>query len=146
MEGARPAVDADAARIDELRALAHDEMAAQRGGPLYVAREAVAAGKVEGRQSWVGTIDDVVVGFATSRSEILETGERHGIIDELFVEERARGVGVGEALMNNLLDWFREQRCASVDAIALPGDRETKNFFEGSGFTARLLIMHHRLS
>jgi hypothetical protein len=27
--------------------------------------------------------------------------------------------------------------------MALPGDREAKNFFEASGFKARLLTMHH---
>jgi hypothetical protein len=31
-----------------------------------------------------------------------------------------------------------------IDAFALPGMRETKNFFEGSGFTARLLVMHRQ--
>jgi hypothetical protein len=35
--------------------------------------------------------------------------------------------------------------CSGVDATALPGNRATKNFFEESGFTARLLVMHHRL-
>ena len=32
-----------------------------------------------------------------------------------------------------------------VDAIALPGHRATKNFFEEHHFTARALTMHHRL-
>ena len=32
-----------------------------------------------------------------------------------------------------------------MDAMALPGHRSAKNFFEESGFTARKLVMHHRL-
>jgi GNAT superfamily N-acetyltransferase len=67
-----------------------------------------------------------------------------GRITDLFVEPGARAVGVGEALMDALLPWFRARECRGVDATALPGNRETKNFFEMSGFTARLLVMHHR--
>jgi hypothetical protein len=47
--------------------------------------------------------------------------------------------------MDSLLAWASERGCQGVDATALPGDRATKNFFEGSGFTARLLVMHHRV-
>jgi hypothetical protein len=47
--------------------------------------------------------------------------------------------------MEAILAWCGEQGCNAVDAYALPGDRQTKNFFEESGFTARLLVMHHRL-
>ena len=32
-----------------------------------------------------------------------------------------------------------------ADAMALPGHRATKNFFEAHGFTARALVMHRRL-
>ena len=47
--------------------------------------------------------------------------------------------------MDQLLEWFRGRGCNGVDATALPGNRATKNFFEMSGFTARLLVMHHRM-
>jgi ribosomal protein S18 acetylase RimI-like enzyme len=92
-----------------------------------------------------GTIDDTVVGYAVARTEMLRTGQVLGVIEDLVVEEAARGVAVGERLMGDLLAWFEGRDCFGVDAIALPGDRETKNFFEGSGFSARLLVMHHRM-
>ena len=44
-----------------------------------------------------------------------------------------------------MLAWFADAGCVGVDAVALPGHRVTKNFFEGSGFTARKLVMHHRI-
>jgi hypothetical protein len=47
--------------------------------------------------------------------------------------------------MGELLAWFSARGCLGVDSTALPGARETKNFFEESGFTARLLVMHRRL-
>jgi GNAT superfamily N-acetyltransferase len=153
MEGARAAMAADLPRLAELRQLALDEMRPVRGGLLYLAREArpeldASAGEAlwdDDRGAWVGTIDDVVVGYAMARVEHLRTSELLGVIDALFVEEGAREVGVGEALMGELLRWCAERGCAAVDAVALPGARATKNFFEESGFTARLLVMHRRL-
>ncbi len=75
----------------------------------------------------------------------LRDGTRLGVITDIYVESEARGVAVGECLMNSLLEWFTETGCEGADAYALPGDRSTKNFFEGSGFSARLLVMHHKM-
>jgi len=94
---------------------------------------------------WAGTIDDTVIGYAAGRIEALDDGTTLGVITELFVEPEARAVGVGEAMIVAMLGWFASRRCRGVDALALPGHRATKNFFEESGFTARLLVMHHRL-
>lgn len=120
------------------------ELAAQeRGGRVFTSFDAPET--LEGLEVWVGTFDEVVVGFGTGRTAPLRDGGLLGIIDLLYVHPEARGVGVGEALMAELLAWFREQGCMGVDAMALPGMRETKNFFEESGFSARLLVVHNRL-
>jgi len=60
----------------------------------------------------------------------------------------ARPLWVGElagAMTELALDWFAGSGCTGVDALALPGARATKNFFEENGFTARLLVVHRRL-
>lgn len=155
MEAARPATEADVGRLAELCRMALAELAArERGGPVFVAREARAEPVDESLRADIadpgvlvlgGTLDDIVLGYATGRVETLRDGRNLGIIDDLFVEPDARAVGVGEAMMEQLLAWFRQRRCAGVDATALPGARETKNFFEESGFSARLLVMHHRM-
>ena len=64
---------------------------------------------------------------------------------ELFVEPPARSIGVGESMTDALLALAAERRCIGVDALALPGHRATKNFFEDQGFTARALTMHRPL-
>ena len=155
MEKARPATEADVARLAELCRMALDELGArERGGAVFVAREARAEPVETSLRAdiadpdtvvVVGTLEDAVLGYASGRVEVLRDGRCLGVIDDLFVEPDARAVGVGEAMMDRLLDWFRRQGCAGVDSTALPGARETKNFFEESGFTARLLIMHHRM-
>jgi GNAT superfamily N-acetyltransferase len=152
-EGARRAHPDDLPRLAELCRMALAQLTAERGGAL-LAEQRGRAEPVEqqlartledaDRSAWVGTIDDVVVGYATGRTETLSGGRSLGVVETLFVEPGARGVGVGEAVLDALLDWFDDRGCAEVDTMALPGDRSTKNFLESTGFTARLIVMHRQ--
>ena len=92
-----------------------------------------------------GTVDETVVGFGVVTLEHLRNGETLGRILDLFVEPGARSVGVGEAMADDLVAFCATHRCTGIDAVALPGHRATKNFFEESGFTARALVMHRSL-
>ncbi len=47
-------------------------------------------------------------------------------------------------MMNEVVASAKAAGCLGVDAVALPGDRNTKNFFESFGLKARLLVVHHR--
>jgi GNAT superfamily N-acetyltransferase len=154
VEGVRSAAADDVARIAELVTAGIDELQPTRGGEVWAARDASAppheprleAALTDPTQRLlVGTIDDVVIGYTLGRIEQLRDGTCLGVIDDIFVEEGARGVGVGEAMIGAALSWFGEAGCVGVDAVALPGHRVTKNFFEGSGFTARKIVMHHRM-
>jgi GNAT superfamily N-acetyltransferase len=154
VEGVRTATSGDVARIAVLVTAGIDELEPTRGGEIWAVRDASAppheprleaAITDPSQRLLVGTIDDVVIGYALGRIEPLRDGTRLGVIDDIFVEEGARGVGVGEAMIADLLSWFVEAGCVGVDAVALPGHRVTKNFFEGSGFTARKIVMHHRI-
>ena len=138
----------------ELCRAALAELGPERGGPLFIAREArrepvdvslKAALDDPDHHLVVGTFDDVAIGYLAGRIEDLADGRRLGVIEDVYVEPGARAVGVGEAMMDQALAWFEAGRCFGVDAIALPGMRETKNFFETFGFTARMLVVHHRL-
>ncbi len=154
MEASRPASADDIPRVVELAREMRAELAAMRGGALWIERDAVpepldqAYGALVGRDDAalvVGTIDDVVVGFGAVVVESLPSGARLGVITDLFVEEPAREVGVGESVVDALVEHCRVRRCIGIDATALPGHRAAKNFFEGHGFTARALTMHHRI-
>lgn len=154
MEGARRATPGDAARIDELHAAAVAELAPQRGGRVWAAREArpgplapnlAAVLSDPAALVLVGTLDDVVVGYAIVTLDELRDGRRLGIVTDLYVEPEARGVSVGELMMAEVLRWCRGCGCAGIDALALPGARATKNFFERFGFTARAIVVHRIL-
>lgn len=126
-----------------------------KGGPLLVARESRAEplddayasllGRDDGRLV-VGCIDKVVVGFGAVEVETLRDGTRLGVVTDLFVDEGARSIGVGEAIVGALIEFCSGQECLGIDARALPGHRATKNFFEEHGFTARALVMHRALT
>jgi GNAT superfamily N-acetyltransferase len=148
-EAARAAVASDVPALTRLLADALAELTPMRGGALWRAgRDTVEfATEIDddSRLVCAGTLDDVVVGDARVRVDDLVDGVRVGVIEDRFVELGGREVGVGEAMMGVVLDWCRARGCSGVDAIALPGHRATKNFFEESGFTARLLVMHTEL-
>ena len=157
MEGARLARREDAERCAELCRRAVDELHEQRGGALFLRRDTGAVAKallrpggLDGlmaaprRRVLVGTIDDTVVGLAVGHVD--DVGEANlGVVDGCYVEPEARGVGVGRALLDDLVAFFTASACRGIDAGALPGDRRTKNFFEAAGFKARLLTLHHPL-
>jgi ribosomal protein S18 acetylase RimI-like enzyme len=162
MEHARFATPDDRPALALLAAEAREESRAKRGGNLLVNRELAALAELDlldaanatspasdahgaTKVVVVGTIDEVVVGYARLRIETLRTDETIAMIDELYVDPEARGVGVGEAIMDLLVEHARRHDCIGIDAVALPGDRQTKNFFETFGLTARAIVVHRAL-
>jgi ribosomal protein S18 acetylase RimI-like enzyme len=154
VESARPAEVADLKRIVDLARQAVEELRQERGGSLWARREArrepmdaSLAGMLtdETQHLVVGTLDGVILGFGSVRSELLADGDRLAVVGELYTDPGARAVGIGEAMMDALVGWAREHECIGVDALALPGTRETKNFFETFGLTARAIIVHRDL-
>ena len=154
MEAARPATAADVTRLAQLVGEAVAEQAEGRGGFIWSRREARAvpaeaslASLVEdpGALVLAGTIDGCIVGYAVAITEELRTGDRLGIVTDVYVEPGAREVGLGEALLDQVIAWCEAADCVGIDALALPGNRQTKNFFESFGFTARAIVVHRRL-
>ena len=153
-EAARPAVREEVDQLAELVARGQTELTGRRGGPLWAQRDAAhpldaAALSVlvtdPDALVLVGTFDDVVVGYGIVQLERLRDGTTLAVIDGLYVEPGARGVGVGEAVMDAVVTWSELKGCRGIDGFALPGDRETKNFFERFGRTARAILVHRSL-
>jgi len=155
-------VDVDARPVgpgdkDSLVALARDAVALQRekrGGVLWTRTSARAVdpeGSLADDQQrddtrvLVGTIDGVPLGYAVAHIDVLHDGGRLAVVTDLYVDPEARGVGIGEALMNDLLGWATGEACFGIDSEALPGDRHTKNFFESFGLVARSLTVHREI-
>jgi len=154
METARTATLGDLGELDRLAVEAIAELRPMRGGELWaltVGRPAPLADSFRtdladpDRLVVVGCIDDTIVAYGMVRLQTLAEGRSIGVVDDLFTHPDARGVGVGEAMMDLLLAWCRSHGCSGIDAVALPGNRATKNFFETFGLTARAIVVHRSL-
>ncbi|HEX5586703.1 MAG TPA: GNAT family N-acetyltransferase [Acidimicrobiia bacterium] len=154
VEASRTAVVGDLARIVELAQLLRVELNAMKGGELWLRREAWPeplresyANLIDADDTLVvvGTIDDAIIGYGVVVIETLRSSAQLGVITDLFVEPGARAVGIGECMALQLIAFCIDHGCIGIDALALPGHREAKNFFERNGFTARALTMHRRL-
>ena len=108
-EGARFARDDDVSVLIGLVSQAVAEKVAQRGGEVWSLREArrqpIETSLRDDLRNAdvllvVGTIDEEVVGYGTIRLTKLHNGTFLGRIVDLYVLPEARGVGVGEAMVN----------------------------------------------
>jgi GNAT superfamily N-acetyltransferase len=153
VEGVREARAADVERCSELLAEAIDSVRSQRGGGALLASQSDTADPRRLVERWradpacrllVGTFEDAVVGLGAG-SLVDGHGGRLGRIECCYVEPGARAVGVGQGIIEDLVDWFAHHGCLGVDAVALPGDRSSKQLLEASGFKARLLVLHRSL-
>jgi len=147
---ARRATPEDLPELESMVGVALDELSPMRGGSLFVQRDARSRPldtlvADEDAVVLIGTIDDVPVGYAAATIDVLRDDRRLAVVSDLFVESEARGVGVGEALMDAVVAWATEHRCIGIDAMVLPGNRETKNFFETFGLTARAIVVNRVL-
>jgi GNAT superfamily N-acetyltransferase len=154
VESVRPAGTDDLDELVHLADAAIVEKREQKGGAVWERRESrgatVRASLADALASdnhhvTVGLLHDVPVGYGVARVETLTDGGRLGVVEDLYVDPGAREVGMGEALMDALLDWCRDEGCFGVDSLALPGDRATKNFFESFGLVARAIVVHKPL-
>ncbi len=139
---ARLADGNDEADIDAIGAAIAEELQGQRGAAVHLAELSLTP---EATVTFVGCIDDVVVGFARLRMQTFDSENTVGDVISYGVLADARGVGVGESMLDLVIEYCRDHGCTGIDAQALPGARETKNFFETFGFTARRLVVHHSL-
>lgn len=136
----RLATSADADSCERLDTEARRETAGARGADAFFSEQPAGfiVDNIEGF-SLVAEVDGVTVGFATVR--VTQVGDRRvASIVRVYVTARARRVGVGDALIASARSVARERDCVRIDAMALPGDRDTKNLYERNGLTARLIV------
>lgn len=139
--------DADALRL--LEAESREQLARFRGGDrLSIELPVVDEDWPERIDSnnWVVLVagfDDVQLGYLC-----LDLATTNGIplIATVYVTVKVRQLGLGDGLVSAAIETCRQLGVDAIDAFALPGDRETKNLFERSGLTARLLIASRNIN
>ena len=141
---ARLAHQADVADINAIAEMLAVEIQPVRGGAVHLAEQSFR--RHSESTFFVGLIDQQVVGFAELVIKDLDASNRIGDVLAYGVLDEARCVGVGEAVLDAVVAHCRGLGCSGIDAQALPGERETKNFFETFGFKARRLVVHRALT
>lgn len=66
-------------------------------------------------------------------------------IQRVHVEEDAREVGLGDAMMRVLVSTVSERGGTRISSSAQPGDRSLKNLFERHGLVARTILVGKEL-
>lgn len=156
IEQARWALDSDLEELARLRAEARATVDGVRGGHLLAWRDhpvsegdellSRALAGADDAGVVVGTYDGAVVGHAIIRSVAIAPRRELAEIVELWVTPDARQVGVGERMLDLIVEWAIGRGCVGIDAEALPGDRDSKNFFETHGLVARSIRVHRSLA
>ncbi len=80
---------------------------------------------------------DGLVGFAMgriNRSPSVVTPEAVGYIENVFIEEGSRQLGIGTALCNRLLNWFKRGGIDHVELFYQIENREAAAFWKKMGF------------
>lgn len=129
----RVATPTDSATIERLVELACAEHGRHRGS--WVRPPGLTA---DGDSfTFVGGLGDTVFGVIRVRRGIDDIWG----IESLHVEEPARGVGVGDALLSRAMAELSAVGGRSLTAAAQPGDRSLKNLFERHGLVARTILV-----
>jgi GNAT superfamily N-acetyltransferase len=142
---AREATGEDSEALAGLAAAARSAVAEMRGGELLLGRELGGHSAAQAGLIAVGTVDGVVLGFASGRLETLPGGSGLMRLEAVWVDPAARGVGLGTELLAYVASWGAASGATGLDALVLPGDRALKNLFESAGLSARMIVMHRRL-
>jgi len=151
------AADGDLPELTRLAELARRELGVERGGPLWQLLHGrpdplaatlsadLAEASTDGGIVLVATFTEAAGGYAVAHREPLGDGTAIAVVTDIYVELGFRGLGLGGALMDQVMAWAVTHGCRGVDALALPGMRHSKNFFERFGLTARAILVHKDL-
>jgi GNAT superfamily N-acetyltransferase len=157
VEHVRVATEADLSELVRLAELARGELGEERGGPMWQLLhgrpdplpDTLTADLTEAATDHgvvlLGLWADAPAGYAAAHREQLGDGTSIAVVSDVYVEAGFRGVGLGDAMMTELIAWAAAHGCRGVDALALPGMRHSKNFFERFGLVARAILVHRDL-
>ena len=63
------------------------------------------------------------------------------MVEEVVVSEKARGMGVGKALMERLVQRAKEAGCAEASLSVLPDNNRAREFYRSLGFEDEAVLM-----
>lgn len=87
----------------------------------------------------IAELDNEPVGYALGRiyqeDKTLDNGTGLiGLFDELFIDKKARGFGLGQKLIDGILNWMKKQDVNRVKLHAYSWNDKAKRIYESKGF------------
>lgn len=105
-----------------------------------------------GGKFFVVIVHETIVGFIQghvhlpSTTEIMERGNfKSGDIENVFILEPYRSLGIGKLLMQEMENFFVSQGCSSIALNVFAPNVNAQEFYKKLGFTTRAMIMVKRL-
>jgi len=80
---------------------------------------------------FVAVVDNNIVGFIIFHE--YEWINKNGFIDELFVDKKFRGGGIGGELVRHIVDYFKKRKIKEVELLANTKSKAMK-FYKKMGF------------
>jgi ribosomal protein S18 acetylase RimI-like enzyme len=120
----------------------HDLDLLARHGQLSAEESHLYRGSIQ--QVTLGVPRAWVAGWGSTVFGSLTAGEitpGHWHISLVFVEQEAREMGVGDALVQHVLAHISHAEGTWISAQAQPGDRSLKNLFERHGLVAQTITV-----
>ena len=82
-----------------------------------------------------GTPIAYALGRIFEEDETADNGTgRMGLFDELFIDDTARGLGLGQKLLDETINWMKENRINIIKLHAYSWDNNAKKLYERNGF------------
>lgn len=85
--------------------------------------------------------DREVVGFGslTTKSTLWNIGPV-GYVDEMVVDEKHQGRGIGTQILDHLISWARDQGCSHNELDSAFHRKDAHTFYERRGFQSRAYL------
>lgn len=131
----RASMPDDASTISHHHRLSEDESTQYRGTLPSLAQGSRSL-------TFVAGVGSTVFGSLT----LTEITPRRWNISHVFVEQEAREIGIGDALVLHALGALRHEDAEWCSGQAQPGDRALKNLFERHGLVAQTILVGRSLN
>jgi len=93
---------------------------------------------------FVATRDEKVLGYtivAEMENPAVFRLKRYGFVCEICVDPQTQGAGVGQALYERAVRWFKRRNLSVVQLNVAPGNEAGRKFYERLGFKPFLNIL-----
>lgn len=97
---------------------------------------------ISSSKTYLCAIDEnSIIGFGSlSLKEDLWPEGVVAFIDELVVDEKSRGKGIGKRLLDMLIATALEKRCCRIELVSAFYRKESHRFYERNGFETRAFV------